>query len=213
MNPTAEQLMIAKRLRDLSASWIRTIRQSLQLFSVVPGFHPNYPLPLDFPFSNTPIQEKVHWFEEGSSDSARYKFNVYLEYHLDRALNSFPAIWILRSSDISILGRVEVDYRILHDTESPIRLTADFVLEMMEQSLHFEQPLRLSSRTITNSSDRGGAPTISEIFELRAFSGVLIMEVARRLVKVRNCATCGELLPPTEPHACMAHLSDATSST
>lgn len=111
MNPTAEQLMIAKRLRDLSASWIRTIRQSLQLFSVVPGFHPNYPLPLDFPFSNTPIQEKVHWFEEGSSDSARYKFNVYLEYHLDRALNSFPAIWILRSSGAmigtsSIMGRL-----------------------------------------------------------------------------------------------------------
>lgn len=98
MNLTAEQLMIGRRLRDLSASWIRTIRQSLQMFSMAPGIEPHFPLPLNFPFSNIPIEEKIRWFEEGSLIHARYKFNIYFEYYLDETCKRFPAIWILRSS-------------------------------------------------------------------------------------------------------------------
>lgn len=113
--------------------------------------------------------------------------------------------------EVSILGRVEVDYRILCDAESPLGLTADFVLEMMEQSLLHEQPLRLSRNILPNSGDCKGAQGNNELFELRTFSGVLIREVLKRTVEVRNCGTCGEFLPPTGPHFCLAPLSDTTS--
>lgn len=98
MNFTPEQLMIGKRLRDLSASWIRNLRDSLQMFSTLPRNHRSFPLPSDFPFSSTALQEKIHWIEEVEGKAIPYKFKVHFEYHLDTTNNWAPAIWILRSS-------------------------------------------------------------------------------------------------------------------
>jgi hypothetical protein len=96
MNLTPEQLMIGKRLRDFSASWIRSLRDTLQMFSALPRTNESYPLPTDFPFSNTSLRERIHWIEE--RDSKRYAFVVHFEYHLDTTTPWSPAVWIVRSS-------------------------------------------------------------------------------------------------------------------
>lgn len=114
---------------------------------------------------------------------------------------------------MSILGKVEVDHRILDDRDSPLTINADFVFEMMLQSLLREQPLRLSSRIIPNSNPvvyQGVSGNI-EIFELRTFSGGLVVEGARRMVAVRRCSVCDRFLPPAGPGACIAHLLDNTA--
>ncbi|KAF9446968.1 hypothetical protein P691DRAFT_151912 [Macrolepiota fuliginosa MF-IS2] len=208
MNHTPEQLMIGKRLRDLSASWIRSLRDTLQMFATLPPTHPNYPLPSDFPFSTTSLKEKIHWIEAVGSDAIPYRFNVRLEYYIDTSHDWSPAIWVVRSSAMSVLGRVEVDYRILADRESPLTISSDFVLEMMVQSLLREQPLRLSSRVTPNSNPvvYPGLVGNIEMFELRTLSGMLIMEVARRIVAIRRCSVCDHFLPPVGPSACIAHL-------
>lgn len=219
--------MIGKRLRDLSASWIRSLRDTLQMFATIPRTHPNYPFPSDFPFSNAPLREKIHWIEEVGGRAMPYGFIVHFEYHLDTTNDWSPAIWIVRSggtfpselcitslidfdwtSAMSILGRVEIDYHILNDSDSPLTINADLVLEMMLQSLLREQPLRLSSRVISNSHPAvyPGLPGNIEIFELRTFSGTLVVEAARRMVTIRRCSICHRFLPPAGPSVCITHL-------
>jgi hypothetical protein len=100
MNYTQEQLMIFKRLRDFTASWISSLRDSVKMFSTLPRTNPNYPLPTDFPFSNISLLEKIHWIEEQGSTEIRYAFNIHFEYHLDTSKSWSPAIWIVRSSGV-----------------------------------------------------------------------------------------------------------------
>lgn len=200
--------MIGKRLRDFSASWMRSLRDTIQMFSALPRNHGVHPLPSDFPFSNTSLKEKIHWVEEYGSTAKRYAFVVHMEYHLDTTNAWSPAVWIVRSSALSILGRVEVDYHILTDPDSPVTIDGDFVLEMMLYSLLREVPLRLSSRVISNSN-----PTIYpslvgnvEIFELHTLNNALVLERSRRMVPHRSCSVCDQLLPPSGPEVCTAHL-------
>ncbi len=98
MNPTPEQLMIGKRLRDLSAAWLRSLRDALQELSTFPRNDQSRLLPSDFPFSNTVLREKIHWIEEVEGQGKRYGFIVRFEYHLDTTKDWSPAIWIVRSS-------------------------------------------------------------------------------------------------------------------
>ncbi|KAJ3567531.1 hypothetical protein NP233_g6310 [Leucocoprinus birnbaumii] len=190
MHPTPEQLMIGKRLRDLSASWIRSLRDTLELLSVIPDSRP--PLPTNFPFSNTSLKEKIHWIEEYGSTAKRYAFVVHLEYHLDTSNAWSPAVWIVRSSG-SILGKIEVDYRILTDPDSPVTIDSDFVLEMMLHSLLREAPLRLSSRIIRNQGPII-YPNLAgniEIFELRTLNDGLLASAATEPSTVNSVSLGG----------------------
>ncbi|KXN82129.1 hypothetical protein AN958_03183 [Leucoagaricus sp. SymC.cos] len=208
MNPTPEQLMIGKRLRDFSASWIRNLRDTLQTLSTLPRNSYAYPLPSNFPFFDTSLQEKIHWIEVHGNTTRRYGFVVHFEYHLDTTNLWSPAVWIVRSSAMSILGRVEVDFRILSDTDSPVVIDEDFVLEMMLHSFLREQPMRFSSRVVPNINPviYPGVIGNIEIFELRTFDGVLVLERGRRMVANRICSMCDQLLPPSGPNVCISHL-------
>jgi hypothetical protein len=109
--------------------------------------------------------------------------------------------------ELSILGRVEVDFRILSDQDSRVIINGDFVLEMMLHSLLREEPLRLSSRVIPNNPViYPGLTGNIEIIELRDSNDVVVLERGRRMVSNRTCSLCNMLLPPSGPDVCLSHL-------
>ncbi|KAF8885454.1 hypothetical protein BD779DRAFT_1533165 [Infundibulicybe gibba] len=154
-----------------------------------------------------PLVKSICCNEQREQTVVLRTIQILFEFHPQDQLWS-EQVWSVNCGR-AILGLVEIDSRLLRDTDPLLRFDADFFLEAMMVSLRAGKHLRISSRIISLPADPVNHPRAFrnlEIFEMRA-DGELIRDMGRRGTPERICPVCRCWLPLTGPGRCLDHLN------
>uniref|UniRef100_A0A0W0FDJ1 Uncharacterized protein n=1 Tax=Moniliophthora roreri TaxID=221103 RepID=A0A0W0FDJ1_MONRR len=166
-NPANEDIRpLIDTLAALTKDWMQSIINALQLYRRVidiPPPHPDYPLPVEFPFSN--LTQAFNWVQTfDDSSQVRRAFRVRLEYYEGRADRWEPLVWSVYSGNI-VLGSFQLDRHIYANQALKIFIDPIFILGNLVYAISIRQTLIISTR-IAMSESLVGRHVWNEIIEI-----------------------------------------------
>ncbi|KAG7087159.1 hypothetical protein E1B28_013139 [Marasmius oreades] len=210
LNPVLDTLVY------LTYDWLVGFIDALKTYRAaigIPPPHPNYPLPVEFPFGG--LTEVFHWVQIfDNTTQVDRSFRVRMRLFEGNADRWEPLVWTIYSGNITF-GSVELDRRIFVD-QSVVSVDPLFILEGMADAVKRRTKLIVSSRIVMRAKVVNGQPSTNpdqnywyELFEVRtAASGEFVKELGRRMIsRPRFCPQCRVWVPHAGPPYCLQHLS------
>ncbi|KAF9261796.1 hypothetical protein L218DRAFT_945763 [Marasmius fiardii PR-910] len=168
----------------LTHDWLAGFINALKTYRTTIGLpppHPNYPLPVEFPFGG--LTEVFHWVQIfDNATQVDRSFRVRMRLIEGDASRWEPLVWTVYSGAITF-GCVELDRRVFVN-QSLVSVDPLFILEGLADAVQRRTKLIVSSRIVMRAATDDGQPYTNsdqgywyELYEVRTASNELVKEL------------------------------------